>query len=340
MSSLGSSPSSATPSIVVVTTSYPEHHGDPQGHFVAAEVRRLCQTARVTVLAPGRERSSLFGEQVVSLRGGAAFGFPGALERLRRAPSRALAATGFITRALAWLRRSAAPERLIAHFLLPCGLPIATRGLVHASETELEIVVHGSDARLFVALPAGQRWLGAELLRSRARLRFVSAELEAIVLGALPASQRRLLKLRSRVEPCAIDVSAAPSRSQARALLKLGCSDRVAVIVARLVPGKRVDVALAACRRVPELQTIVVGDGPDRERLGQRFPEARFVGHVERPLALAYLAAADALVSASLNEGAPSIVREARALGTPVVCLAAGDLRKWAQTDDGIHVVG
>jgi teichuronic acid biosynthesis glycosyltransferase TuaC len=340
VSALGSSSSPATHQIVVVTTSYPEHLGDAQGHFVAAEVRRLCDTARVTVLAPGRGRSTLFGERVVSLGGGAAFGFPGALERLRRAPFRALSATAFVTRAIAWLRRSAPPEQLIAHFLLPCGLPLATRGVAHAPETELEIVVHGSDARLFAGLPAGQRWLGAELLRCRARLRFVSTELQALVLGALPPSQRRLVARRSRVEPCALDVSAAPSRQQARALLKLDQGDKIAVIVARLVPGKRVDVALAACRRLPNLQTIVVGDGPERERLAQRFPEARFVGHVERPLALSYLAAADALVSASLNEGAPSIVREARALGTPVVCLAAGDLRQWAETDVGIHVVG
>jgi glycosyltransferase involved in cell wall biosynthesis len=291
------------------------------------------------VLAPGRARPSLFGERVVSLGGGAAFGFPGALERLRRAPLGAFSAARFVAHATAWLRRAPRPTRVIAHFLLPCGVPIATRGL-HGSETELEIVVHGSDARLFARLPAGQHWLGAELVRSRARLRFVSTELEQLVLGALPRAQRLLLAPRSRVEPCALDVSGAPSRQQARRLVGLDPRVPLAVIVARLVPGKRVDVALAACQRLPGLQTIVVGDGPERAQLTRRFPEARFVGHVDRPLALTYVAAADALVSASLHEGAPSVVLEARALGTPVVCLAAGDLRKWAETDGGIHVVG
>jgi teichuronic acid biosynthesis glycosyltransferase TuaC len=91
---------------------------------------------------------------------------------------------------------------------------------------------------------------------------------------------------------------------------------------------------------VPGLQTVVVGDGPERPALEQRFSTVRFVGQVERPLALAWLAAADALVSASLHEGAPTVVREARALGTKVVCLPAGDLRKWAEADPGIYVVG
>jgi hypothetical protein len=71
----------------------------------------------------------------------------------------------------------------------------------------------------------------------------------------------------------------------------------------------------------------------------RRFPRARFVGHLERPLALAYLAAANVLVSASRQEGAPTTVREARALGTDVVSVAAGDLELWAHRDPGLHIV-
>jgi glycosyltransferase involved in cell wall biosynthesis len=325
--------------VYVVTTSYPEHAHDAQGHFVAAEVRRLCEAARVTVLAPGRARQPLGVERVIGLAGGSAFGFPGALERLRRAPLRAVAAARFVTAATAWLRRAPTPSRIVSHFLLPCGVPIATRG-VSSRATRLEIVVHGSDARLFARLGLARPWLGAELVRAGAELRFVSSELERLVLDSVPPAQRAFLAPRSRVVPCAIDVLGAPSRAEARAQLGIAPLTRVAVIIARLVPGKRVDVALAACQRLPGLRTFVLGDGPERAELARRFPEARFAGHVERPLALTYLAAADALVSASRHEGAPSVVREARALGTPVVCLEAGDLKKWAQADSGIHVVG
>lgn len=351
--------------IVVVTTSYPEHADDAQGHFVAAEVRRLCADAstRVTVLAPGHARRPLAREHVVSLGGASAFGFPGALARLRQAPWRAAAAAEFVARAMIWLGRHPPPRRLIAHFLLPCGIPIATRAIPIAKAKHridqadqpstirgqaiatqgLEIVAHGSDARLFAQLagrsPRVAAWLGAELARSGAELRFVSNELRELVLATLPPASRDLLAPRSRVEPCAIDVTDVPTRAHARAQLGLEPYAPVAVIVARLVPAKRVDVALSACRRVPGLRAVVIGDGPARPELARRFPEARFVGHVPRPLALTYLAAADALVSASLHEGAPSIVREARALGTPVVCLPAGDLEQWARTDPGIHVV-
>jgi teichuronic acid biosynthesis glycosyltransferase TuaC len=324
--------------VYVVTTSYPTDAGDAQGHFVATEVRRLCEKGPVTVLAPGHGRAPLGKEQVVSLGGGGAFGFPGALTRLRQSPWRVAGAAQFVAGALRWLEREPAPAGLIAHFLLPCGVPIATRGL-GTRRTELEVVVHGSDARLFAKLPLGRGYIGKELVRAGARLRFVSSELKDLVLGSLPARERDILQARSRIEPCAIDVTSAVTREQARALVGIPAAARVAVISARLVPGKRVEVALEACRRVANLQTIVVGDGPERDTLARRFPAAHFVGHVERPLALVYLSAADVLVSASLHEGAPTVVREARALGTEVVCLPAGDVARWAESDAGIHVV-
>jgi len=323
--------------VYVVTTSYPEHLGDAQGHFVASEVRRLSEASDVTVLAPGRERVALGRERVVGLTGEAAFGFPGALARLRERPSRVIDAVQFVAAALRWLRSAPDPQRLIAHFLLPCGVPIATRGLGYR-QVAIEIVVHGSDARLFARLPFARGAIGSELVRTGAQLRFVSSELHDLVLGGIPPTQSRILRARARIEPCAIDVTGTLTREQARASVGIPVSARVAVIVARLVPGKRVDVALEACLRVPNLRTIVVGDGPERAALTCRFPAARFVGHVDRPLALTYLSAADVLVSASLLEGAPTVVREARALGTPVVCLPAGDVAHWAQNDAGIHI--
>lgn len=326
--------------VYVVTTSYPEHPGDAQGHFVAAEVRRLTETHDVTVLAPGRERAPLGKERVISLGGGSAFGFPGALARLRERPWRVANAAQFVVNAVRWLERAPTPARLIAHFLLPCAVPIATRAL-RSRPTQLEVVVHGSDARLLAKLPrAARASVGKQLVGADAQLRFVSSELHDLLLGRLPEAERSILQTRSRIEPCLIDLPGAQSRAQARQALGIAPDRHLAVIVARLIPSKRVHVALEACERVPHLQAIVVGEGPERDHLSQRFPHATFVGHVDRPLALTYLAAADALVSASLEEGAPTVVREARALGTPVVCLPAGDLASWAARDAGIHVVG
>ena len=45
-----------------------------------------------------------------------------------------------------------------------------------------------------------------------------------------------------------------------------------------------------------------------------------------------------ALLHTSSAEGAPTVIREARALGVPVVACAAGDVASWAESDDGIFV--
>lgn len=325
------------PRVYVVTTSYPRYAGDAEGHFVGSEVKRLCATHDVTVLAPGRDRRALGKERVIGLGSGSAFGFPGALARMRRAPWRAVSASAFVLRATRELGRLPPPSLLVAHFLLPCGFPIATRA-GYGAETPLEIVLHGSDARLLAGLPGRERVMN-ELLRSGASLRFVSNELRNVVVLATPPRLRQEVMERSRVEPCAIDVEGVPARAEARRALGLSDGQALAVVVARLIPEKQVDVALAACERVPRLDCIVVGDGPELAKLKRRFPRVRFVGHVERPLALTYLSAANVLVSASRKEGAPTTVREARALGTDVVSVVAGDLELWAQLDPGLHVV-
>jgi glycosyltransferase involved in cell wall biosynthesis len=80
----------------------------------------------------------------------------------------------------------------------------------------------------------------------------------------------------------------------------------------------------------------MIGDGPELPS-GDDLVDVR--GRLPRSEALAWIANASALVSTSRVEGAPTVVREARALGVPVVAFPAGDLAKLAQLDRGIHLV-
>ena len=102
---------------------------------------------------------------------------------------------------------------------------------------------------------------------------------------------------------------------------------RVAVSVGRLVASKRVERAIEHVERTSDLDAlVVVGDGPERSKLERlaraRGVDARFVGALERGEALAWIGAADALIQASTAEGLSTVVREAEALGTPVVVLS------------------
>jgi glycosyltransferase involved in cell wall biosynthesis len=334
--------------IVVVTSSYPAHPDDPSGHFVAADVARRCRAGHdVVVLTPATtsSRFGIFGpkppcglttgpsgERIARLPAGDAFGWPGALERLRERPTRALGALSFVRAARSFLRSSGPWNRLVAHFVLPSVWPI-TDGLERSAHA-FEAVAHGSDVRLLKRLPGALR---ERIARTLAPFDLVctSEELRNELESALGAAIAR----RARVAAPPIDGVRARGRADSRRELGVESSVRLLVIAGRLVRGKRADVALRAARLVPGALTVVVGDGPERAALERDFPEAAFVGLVGRARALTWLAAADAVLVASREEGAPSVVREARALGTPVVALPSGDLRAWGATDPGLFVV-
>jgi teichuronic acid biosynthesis glycosyltransferase TuaC len=317
--------------IVVLTTSYPAYPGDPSGHFVESEVRALrADGHEVTVIAPRPAGERGEGAGVVWVEAGSAFGWPGALSRLRERPGRALSVAAYVWRARRALARQGAVDRVVAHFALPSAWPIATR----RGATRLEVVVHGSDARLIARLPA---FLRARIARSLdgADVRTVSEELRQQLGRALGPA----LATPIRVQPPRLDVGSVPSRASARRELGVPGSERLVVVAGRLIPEKRLDVALGAASLLPGGRVVVLGDGPERARLARAFPKAELLGLVPRERALRWLAAADVVLSASLEEGAPSVVREARTLGTAVVALACGDLVEASRTDAGLFVL-
>jgi glycosyltransferase involved in cell wall biosynthesis len=286
----------------------------------------------VTVLAPrvaGARASS--DVDVRWVEAGDAFGWPGALARLRERPQRALHLARFVLAARRELSRLERVDRLVAHFVIPSAWPIAPR----ATRVPLEVVAHGSDVRLLERLPGFVRRRLAQRLVA-AEIRCVSEELRGHLGRALGAD----IGARARVQPAALELTEPRDRSETRRELGLERDRWLVVIVGRLLAEKRVDVALGALRLVPRAVAVVIGDGPERARLEAAFPEARFLGRVARPRALDLIAAADVLLSTSELEGAPSVVREARALGTRVVASSAGDLHAWSRTDAGLCVLG
>lgn len=321
--------------IAIITSSYPMEPGSFAGHFVAAEARALTAAGhQITVCAPGFEGDrTLDGIAVHGCGAVQLFRSPGALPRLSQHPQLIVQALGFVQTARRWLRAQPHFDQVQAHWLLPCGWPIATD-----TTTNIEIICHGSDIELLKRLP---RFVTRGILRKvvdrNAQLRCVSEALKRKLLAFDPSLESRI-----RVQPAALDLPVTPGRSLARESLAIDPHATVIVVIARLVTSKRVDVALAGIAPLmqqPEApQVIVIGEGPERSALEACFPFARFLGELPRERALLWLAGADLLLSASLLEGAPTVVREARALHVPVVSAVAGDLEQWAQRDDDIHL--
>jgi glycosyltransferase involved in cell wall biosynthesis len=119
------------------------------------------------------------------------------------------------------------------------------------------------------------------------------------------------------------------SRRAARAALRLDPDATIALCMGALSPEKRVDLAIEATKLLPDVQLVVVGEGPERARLEAlaraAAPErVHFVGQTRLPQEP--LAAADVVVVPSDTEGQPRVAVEAGLSGLPVVATKVGGL--------------
>ena len=134
------------------------------------------------------------------------------------------------------------------------------------------------------------------------------------------------------------------SRERAEGKVALPRNGKFRVLTAgRLVPIKGFDLAIRAFnewRRVsgarcqgsaehgsPSAELVIVGEGPERERLERLARElglngqVKFPGWMARESLLKEMAAADVFLFPSLRDGGGLVVVEAMAVGKPVVCL-------------------
>jgi glycosyltransferase involved in cell wall biosynthesis len=110
------------------------------------------------------------------------------------------------------------------------------------------------------------------------------------------------------------------------------------LVAARLLAYRRIDVAVRACSALGR-PLVVVGDGPERERLERiAGPQVTFLGHVKRPVLLDLFSRCRAyLLPGAEDFGIAPL--EAMAAGKPVVALAeAGALETVEDGVNGVHV--
>ncbi len=132
----------------------------------------------------------------------------------------------------------------------------------------------------------------------------------------------------------------APSDHRSPPEIPLPPGERV-IVVGRLVPWKRVDALIRALDAWPApVGLIIVGDGPERERLAglaDRLGVARrvwFAGTRTPSDVASLLAASTVFVLNSTYEGLPHAALEAMEAGVPIVATDAGGTRE--AVDDGV----
>lgn len=138
------------------------------------------------------------------------------------------------------------------------------------------------------------------------------------------------------VIPSGININLYKPREKAKVRAELGLPDKCLITyVGSLFKLKRIDWLIrlsAILRKSHECQTLIIGDGPEKETLQSMAAELEannilFLGHVAYEKVPQYISASNALVLFSETEGLPSVVQEALASGIPVVATDVGGVK-------------
>jgi len=143
--------------------------------------------------------------------------------------------------------------------------------------------------------------------------------------------QSRISVIYNGIDLARFEASATGGREVRRAL-GLADTDRIALHVARLDTIKDHDTALRAMERlsseIPELKLLIVGEGPEADRIDARIEELGLASTARRLGLRAdvpdLLAASDLLLLTSVSEGIPLALIEAMAARVPIVSTDVG----------------
>lgn len=116
-----------------------------------------------------------------------------------------------------------------------------------------------------------------------------------------------------------------PSRRSEALRNKIGVRPKqlLVTLVTRVAQEKNIDLAFQAFRAIqaqhPDARFLLVGDGPERKRLEQQYPDCYFAGMQTGPALAEHYASGDLFLYPSTSETFGNVVTEAMASGLPVV---------------------
>lgn len=215
-----------------------------------------------------------------------------------------------------------------AHYFYPDGVAAARL----AAEIGVPCVItgRGTDLNLFPEFPAARREI-LKAVESAAACITVSDALRTRLID-LGAPADKVTTLRNGVDTDLFSPVSAADRDATRQRYNL--TGRTFIAVGNLAPEKGQMLIAEALRKLPDATLVLVGDGPDGDRLDLYIEDNNLAGRVRRlgrvPQAdlPGLYSAADVSVLASLREGWPNVLLESMACGTPVVAADVGGVRE------------
>ncbi|MFB1510462.1 MAG: glycosyltransferase [Thiocapsa sp. C3-sup] len=222
--------------------------------------------------------------------------------------------------------------------IVPTPGPFGMLGM-HLAERSGAALVVGFHTHFEALTTLFQNWgIGARIangyLRACHRLLFGrsdlvlanSAEMMAI---ARSIGARRVSLMATPIPRRFLDLPPVPARRHVARVLFAG----------RLAPEKNLDAIVAAAHRLPDIEFLIVGDGPMRtwvEEQCRGLPNLRHSGWVRRSRIMALIDEMDALILPSTVESFGTIALEAMARARPVLVSSACGILSWDLLSRGI----
>jgi teichuronic acid biosynthesis glycosyltransferase TuaC len=207
-------------------------------------------------------------------------------------------------------------ELIDAHYFYPDGVAAVLLG--RALDRPVSVTARGSDLNIIAQHVVPRRWI---------RWAAQNADGLVAVSGGL---KRRLVELgigahRVRVLRNGVDLALFRPHDREAPRASLGLTRLSLLAVGNLVGLKRHWLMVEALTHLPEVELVIVGEGPERasiEKLARERKVAdrlRLLGRVQQDRLPEIYSAADLLLLISTHEGWPNVLLESMACGTPVV---------------------
>lgn len=134
---------------------------------------------------------------------------------------------------------------------------------------EYAVLFHGLDLKL--AQGFWKKWLLRRICRGSKAL-FVNSR------ATLDELKKSVPRAEATVLTPGVELRQVPAKAEARRILGLDPNTEVVLSVTRLVPRKGIDISLHAMARIQakrKVEYVVIGDGPDKERLQKTAEESK-----------------------------------------------------------------
>jgi teichuronic acid biosynthesis glycosyltransferase TuaC len=316
--------------ILTFTTLYPSASQPQHGIFVETRLRKLVESsqlgARVVAPCPWFPfGSARFGRYAVLAR------IPLAETRYElhiehprypQLPKIGMSASALILSAavLPLLRRQIHEGRdfdlIDAHYFYPDGVAAVLLG--RALDRPVVITSRGSDLNIIAKHRIPRLWIRWAARHADGVVAVSSGLKQRLVELGVPAEGVQVLRN-------GVDLSLFRPGDRAAERRDLGVVRPTLLAVGNLVALKRHHLMIEALTQLPEVELLIVGDGPERagiERLARERRVAdrvRLLGRVPQDRLPSIYSAADLLLLVSTHEGWPNVLLESMACGTPVI---------------------